>query len=207
MITNSPFIQLGMVVLAVSIFLLYIKPTITDIRLTQDQVGVYQGELDRVNEVNNLLQKHVNDINLLPLSDVQALERYVPAVIDEIAVMRDLLLITDMVGVTVTALDYTAAQGESVAAEDTESAEDGAGSQGVGGVSAEFNLAVSASYDEFKELLRALEINGYRLTVESANVTPDTEGQLSVDLTLLVQALGAPVTPSEDEVIPDVDLE
>jgi hypothetical protein len=38
----------------------------TAIRATQDEVAVYQNELDRVTNVNSLLTEHAEKINLLP---------------------------------------------------------------------------------------------------------------------------------------------
>lgn len=203
MITNSPFIQLGMVILAVSIFLLYIKPTVADIRATQDQVAIYQSELDRVNEVNNTLQDHINEINLLPLSGVQALERYLPITIDEIAVMRDLLLITKEVDVQVTALDYTGSKSETA---DSQDSEEGA-VVSESGIPTLFSLGVTASYDSFKQLLKALEVNNYRFTVESVEVTPAEDDLLTIQLSLATYALGTPTAAEDTDVATDDPLE
>jgi hypothetical protein len=189
MITNSPIIQLFMIVLAVAIVLLYIQPTIQTIRATQDQAAVYQSELNRVTEVNDILRGHSNAINTLPLSDVQALERYIPTTIDEIAVMRDLQLIVNEANVKLIALEYggpvqlTAGDGSAVVETETSSKEL---------VPVSFTLGVETSYDGLKTLLRALEVNNYQLTVAGADITPSLEGTLTVNLDLVTYALEAP---------------
>jgi hypothetical protein len=198
MITNSPIIQLFMLILAVAIVFLYIQPTVETIRATQDGTALYQTELSRVTEVNSILQQHVNTINTLPLSDVQALERYIPVTIDEIAVMRDLQLLATEVGVTITALEYgglvtaEAADGSAVAASAAPQAEL---------VSTAFTLGVVTTYDGLKTLLRALEINNYQFTVAEAEVTPTEEGLLTVNLELVTYSLSAPATSAGDVAI------
>lgn len=188
MITNSPIIQLFMVILAVAIVLLYIQPTVEAIRATQDQTAVYQSELDRVTAVNDMLQRHINTINTLPLSDVQALERYIPTTIDEIAVMRDLRLLVSEVGINLTTLKYggpvTPTAGEEVT---------GTGSAPSAAlIPLGFSLGVETTYDGLKNLLRALEINNYQLTVTSADIAPGEDDLLLVTLELVAYALEAP---------------
>jgi hypothetical protein len=189
MITNSPIIQLFMIVLAVAIVVLYIQPTIQTIRATQDQAAIYQSELNRVTEVNDILRGHSNTINTLPLSDVQALERYIPTTIDEIAVMRDLQLIVNEANVKLIALEYggpvelTTGDGSAVVETEMMNKEL---------VPISFTLGVETSYDGLKTLLRALEVNNYQLTVAGADITPSLEGVLTVSLDLVTYALEAP---------------
>ena len=67
-----------MVILAGAILVLYIRPSIAEIRTTQDQIEVYNYELARVTDVNKLVAEHASTINTLPLSSLQALEKYIP---------------------------------------------------------------------------------------------------------------------------------
>lgn len=184
-----------MVILAVAIVLLYIQPTIEIIRATQDQTAVYQNELSRVTEVNDMLQAHTNTINTLPLSDVQALERYLPTTIDEIAVMRDLRLLVNEVGVTLTGLEY----GGVVTTATDNSTETASSPSASRLVPLSFGLAVETSYEGLKSLLRALEVNNYQLSIASADIAPGDNDLLAVNLDLVAYALEAPVT---DEVAP-----
>lgn len=173
-----------MVVLAVAILLLYIRPTVTDIRATQDQIGNYQYELDRVTDVNDLLRSHAAAIDALPLSNIQALERYLPSRIDEIAVMRDLQMIVEEVGVDLVTLEFAGGATTEKADPSLEIV-----SPGNVPVSTKFNLGVTASYSELKTLLSAIEINNYQLSVESADITPIDDGRLSANIVLVAYSL------------------
>jgi hypothetical protein len=188
-----------MVILAVAILLLYIQPTIESIRATQDDIAIYQNELDRVTEVNDILRTHTNTINTLPLSDVQALERYIPSTIDEIAVMRDLQLLVNEIGITLTALEYggpaAAAEADGSAVTETESNNEEL-------VSTTFSLGVETSYAGLKALLRALEVNNYQFTVAGADIVPGETGLLSVSLDLVTYALRAPSSGTDVSVMP-----
>ncbi len=185
MITNSPFVQLFMVVLAVAILLLYIRPTVTEIRATQDNISAYEYELDRVTNVNELLRSHASAIDALPLSNIQALERYLPSRIDEIAIMRDLELIVNEVGVELVTLEYAGSEASEAAADPSLEVT----SYGNKPIETKFRLGVSASYDELKSLLSAIEINNYQLLIESADVTPTEAGLVSADIVLVAYSL------------------
>jgi hypothetical protein len=184
MITNSPFVQLFMVVLAFAILFLYIRPTVTDIRATQDHISEYENELDRVTSVNDMLRSHASAIDALPLSNIQALERYLPSRIDEIAIMRDLELIVNEVGVKLVTLEF--AGSEASAAVDPSLQVTSMGNKPI---ATKFRLGVTANYDELKALLSAIEINNYQLSIDSADVTPTEEGQLNADIVLVAYSL------------------
>lgn len=186
MITNSPFVQLFMVVLAAAILLLYIRPTIAEIRTTQDQIDTYQYELDRVTDVNELLRSHASTIDALPLSSIQALERYLPSRIDEIAVMRDLQLIVEEVGVKLVTLEYAGADNETNSDPSLEVT-----TPSNKPAATKFRLGVSATYDELKALLSAIEINNYQLAIDSAEIAPAEDGRLTADIVLVAYSLEA----------------
>lgn len=175
-----------MVILAIAILLLYIQPTVANIRAVQDEIAIYQSELDRVTDVNTLLGQHVEKINLLPLSDIQALERYLPTTIDEIAVMRDLQLLTTEVGVTLLELSYKGVDGGSASEGDVSLAD--------APVVSAFELGVEGSYQDIKRLLGAIEVNNYQLTVDSVDMSPEEDGNVNARLTLFAYSLEKPVT-------------
>lgn len=175
-----------MVVLAVAILLLYIRPTVTDIRATQDNISSYEYELDRVTSVNDMLRSQASAIDALPLSNIQALERYLPSRIDEIAIMRDLELIVNEVGVTLVTLEFAGSDASANADPSLEVV-----SRGNKPVATKFRLGVTATYDELKTLLSAIEVNNYQLSIDSADVTPSEAGELSADIVLVAYSLEA----------------
>jgi hypothetical protein len=186
MITNSPFVQLFMVVLALAILFLYIRPTVTEIRATQDNISAYENELDRVTNVNDLLRSHTSAIDALPLSNIQALERYLPSQVDEIAIMRDLELIVNEVGVQLVTLEFAGSDANVSADPSLEVT-----SRGNNPIATKFHLGVTSSYDELKTLLSAIEINNYQLSIDSADITPTEDGKLNADIVLVAYSLDA----------------
>jgi hypothetical protein len=104
MMSRSPLIQLVLVAMAVGVVILNIKPAVAEIRATQDDIVHYQEEIARVEAVNKLLTDNTNIINSISVDNTQALERYLPTKLDEIAILRDLEAIADTVGILPTAL-------------------------------------------------------------------------------------------------------
>lgn len=189
--SNSPVIQLFLVILAGAIVILYVRPTITTIRATQDKIGVYQNELTRVAGVNSQITQYKNNINSLSLDDVQALERYLPNTIDELSVMRDLEAIAAETGVTLTSLAY---EGQTAVATD----ENGIQLAAPTLPSATFKIGATMSYDTMKIFLAALESNNYPLVVEKLDVSPDEEGTLGLAASIITYALTAPVAANPE---------
>jgi hypothetical protein len=202
MITNSPFIQLFMVILAGAILILYIQPTVESFRLTEDRIVLYKTELDRVKDVTMLLNKHIADIETLSLASKEALEIYLPATVDEISVMRDLQTVVEGLDLELISLEYTG--GAQVSDSDTaESTESGTGIYpGLTPVS--FNLSINATYEEVKDFLRALEINRYQIYITEAALTPSDDGEVALTLALQTFALNPNValdTPDTSDVV------
>jgi hypothetical protein len=190
MMSRSPLIQLVLVAMAAGVVILNIKPAVAEIRATQDDVVHYQEEIARVEAVNKLLTDNTNIINGISVDNTQALERYLPTKLDEIAILRDLEAITDTVGILPTALTFTGP----IAAAAT--GEDGA-STGLEIVSAGFTIDATLTYVQVKELLAAIEINDYQLSVESLELTPAESDMVTMSLSLAAYALTAPIDGSE----------
>ncbi len=195
MFSNSPVVQLFMIAVSVGIVILFVMPTIDSFRAQQDRTAQYNAERVRVEEVTNLLEQHISTINNLPMSGRQALERYMPNSIDEIAVMRDIESIVRAAGLTVTRLDYSPAEaGGSVSADGVEVAVDPVLSSLQ---SAVFTLAVDTDYEGVKRLLRLIESNNYQFLIREASIVPSGEGSnLSATLRMEVYTL-----PSDNRAI------
>ncbi len=188
--SNSPFIQLFLVILAGAIVVLYVRPTITTIRATQDKIGVYQDELARVAGVNNQITEYKNTINSLSLNDVQALERYLPNTVDEISVLRDLEAIAAETGITLTALAY---EGQNaVAADETGMVPDSSALP-----MATFKLGALMTYDTMKVFMAALESNNYPLIINKLEVALEEGDQLGVSATIVTYSLSAAPAPTD----------
>ena len=176
MIGNSLISQIGVAGIAIAIIITYIKPTITDIGILQDQVDQTVKELDRVNEVKKKLEALDSQVDAISPKDKQSLSNYLPEVFDEVAVMKDLEAITKLSGVEVKSLSYG---GESsitdpAIAENAEVTEKPTGHN--------FSLDISSSYEEMKYLLLLLERNKYPLDIQNLSLKPTDGGLMSVSL-------------------------
>ncbi len=191
MFSNSPVVQLFMIAVSVGIVMLFVMPTIDSFRAQQDRIAQYNDERLRVEEVTSLLNQHINTINNLPISGRQALERYMPNSIDEIAVMRDIESMVQAAGLSVTRLDYSPADSGdgNVSTDGEETAIDPVLSNLQ---SAVFTLAVNTDYEGVKRLLRIIESNNYQFLIREASIAPSGEGAvLSATLRMEVYTLTA----------------
>jgi len=192
MFSNSPVIQLFMIVVSVGIVILFIMPTIDEFRATQDQIAQYEAETIKVVQVTELLEQQINTIENLPIDGRQALDRFVPNTIDEIAVMRDIESIVERVGLSVARLEYSPA-GEEGGAPVVDTGEEISVDPNLAGLTTStFSLGVITDYATLKQLLAALESNNYQFLVREAAIAPAAEnGSLDVTLRLEVYTMKA----------------
>jgi hypothetical protein len=168
--------QCILIVIAVSIGMLYIKPTIEKIGVIEDNTALYREELKKVSDVNQTLDEKLSIIDSVTPADKDNLLRYLPDTIDDIAVMKDIVAIFNQVSVDVTGVVY--APGETIN-------HDQEGELFVKGVDAHnFTVVATLNYDQLMSALRAIEVNNYLLQVSSLKMAPDELGQLKATLVL-----------------------
>lgn len=182
MIGNSLIIQIGMAGLAIGIIVTYIQPTFIEIKNRQDQLVQTKEELQKVNAVNQRLAQLYSSVNDIPQTDKIALSTYIPDEIDEIKVLKDLYIISDLAKVLVTNLRYTGLSNKSNLSNPNEEAVPKPKAHA-------FNLAFTSSYEDFKQMLALLEKNNYALDIESVTVTPGNDGLLMVDLEIVTYSV------------------
>lgn len=165
--------QIFMIVIAIVIVFIYIKPTFEKIRETQETTAVYIAESDKVSDVNLLLKNKINTVNGVSSADMAALNRYMPDSVDNVVVMKDILAIF-----TALKLPLLSISAGSVAGAATD--------PGVRLVPHTFSVTSQMSYSDVKRLLHALEVNDYLLQIDSLNLTPGTSDLVAVSMTLTV---------------------
>lgn len=180
----SLFTQILMIVIAVIIMVMYIKPTVSHIRMVQDTTLQYSMETDKVSSVNKLLEVQVNKIDVISQPDTLALKRFMPDSVDELEVMKDLITICAAAGITDPTVAFKGAavpvggdgSVSSVLTEQT----DGMDSMKT------YPFAVSAlmTYQQMKLFLAALEVNDYLLQIDTLSVKPSESGELTVEIAL-----------------------
>ena len=82
--------QLVMIAIAITIGLLYIKPTVMVIRDTQDKIDNYETETANVSSVNDLLRSKLSQIAGVSITDSDELKRFIPDNLDEVNVLKDI---------------------------------------------------------------------------------------------------------------------
>lgn len=164
-----------LIIIAVTIGMLYIKPTVEKIGAVEDKTAFYRAESLKVTAVNQDLSQKLSLIDSVTPADKDNLLRYLPDAIDDIAVMKDIVAIFNQVSVDVTDIAYTPGAVEN-------SREDMVSIKGVD--THDFKMTATLSYDQLVNALRALEVNNYLLQISSLKITPDELGQLKIDLVL-----------------------
>lgn len=166
-----------MIAVALTIVVMYIQPKITTIRETQDLITNYETETQNVSQVNENLKTKISEIDTIAPQDTQALSRFLPDQVDEIAVLKDLSTILKAQELTQYDIAYKGNTSNKVAEEGVVP-EYGAVSEYY------FSATFDATYSQVKSLLSQLETNDYLLQVTNLKMTETTAGKLKVELSL-----------------------
>jgi hypothetical protein len=196
MIGNSLLTQFGIAGVAIGIVLTYIQPTFSEIKNTQDKIVQTRDELKKVTEVNTRLAELLASVNAIPQKDKLALNTYLPDVLDEVKVLKDLSVVTERAGVLVIDLKYEGVSSEILSPQqETLPSEVYMYQEGLSDVSKTgpvvhlFNLNIKTTYENFKELLSLLEKNNYPLEIHQLNLKPGDSGELSADIKIATYSL------------------
>ncbi|MES2966624.1 MAG: hypothetical protein V4668_02460 [Patescibacteria group bacterium] len=169
--------QIGMVAIAVTIVLMYIQPKISSIREIQDLTANYEVETQNVSQVNENLKSKIAAIESINPQDAQALARFMPDQVDDIAVLKDLSLILESQSVQGYDIAYKGNTANVQATEETLNEYNSA-------VEYFFEVTFESTYDQLKNILALVETNDYMLQVSNLKVSEGTEDNLAVELSL-----------------------
>ena len=181
---SSLFTQLVMIIVAVVVGIMYINPTVTKIKTTQDSNDLYKQELTKISAVNDLLSAHVMKIDSVPLQSKQALLTYVPDSIDELIVMRDLQAILAASNIEASTLVFDG-DGES----DGNTSTNGSNNEEIAVEFSPytrytFTVDFETTYEQLKNFFGLIETNNYLLEISSLEINPAESGLLSVKISL-----------------------
>ncbi len=179
--SHSLFIQLGMVVVAGIITVMYIMPTMEEIRTVQDKIAVYEKEIENVTSVNQKLQASVSQVQSVSPDNKQALDRYLPNQFDVVSVMKEINTILTGLNLEPTALEFTGGgSGESNNSNSEAVATSGSFDSATHAlVPYTFTFSVDLEYDELKQLLSTIETNDYLLEINKLEVAPAEDDDLT----------------------------
>lgn len=155
----NSLIQLGLIVVSITIIFTYIQPTFAEIGLVQDELFEYADAVNKASEFNQRLRELSSIANGISGEDMNRLNRLLPTAVDAAQVMRDLEVIVERTNLTLTSLESEPMFVPSLPADYDESDFSLALSY------QDFMLDVTGEYDELKALFADLEQNDYLLEV------------------------------------------
>ncbi len=195
---NTAITQVALIGISIVIIFSYIRPTFANIRVVQDEVYEYQNAALKAQEFNNLLQQLLARERGFTTDDKAALNRFLPAEIDQLAVMQDVATIVTNNNAQV--VDLSA--GDVVTPNADVSVEEA--SEEMLEInkfaSQEFTLKFAGDYASLKGFLRSLESASYIIEVKNLKYgavgeetgqfsSADTSTISEFELTLKVYAL------------------
>lgn len=164
--------------LAIAIVMLFVRPTFSDIGDLQTEVQEYSLERERVTQTNQVLAARVSDLESIAINDRSRLTTYIPTLLDEVAVLRDIEVITRIAGVEYTTIEYNG--------ELTDDSEEARLTQTADSpVAQEFAISVVGSYGRLKDFFSMLEQNEYPLQIYTLNISSLDGGFLLADATVV----------------------
>lgn len=185
--------QLAMIAIAIAIGFLYIKPTITAIKITQDSVDHYNDETQKVSTVNETLKSKVALMDGVTNTDAEELARFVPDTIDNVVVLKEIQNILDYSGLPGLTVVYKGVLATAAATP--------VGLNDLAGLkTTDYTVTAKVDYNQLKKLLSLIEINDYILQISDISIKPSiTSTYLDVTMTLTVfnRDKGAPVIANE----------
>jgi hypothetical protein len=158
MIQKGLFSQIVIVIISVALIMTYIQPTLAGIADKQDDIQVYNNEAENVIRVNSRLNQLVTDLESVSQGDRERLRTYLPTTIDEVVVMRHLLLISERAQVAYLDSQYNGDINLPF------------GDEEIDLIAHSFSLSVEGSYQQIKELIRLIELNEYPLEIHNLSI-------------------------------------
>ena len=183
---SSLFTQVVMVIIAAVVGIMYINPTVSKIKDTQDSNDLYKQELTKISAVNDLLSAHVMKVDSVPLQAKQALLTYVPDSIDELVIMKDLQAILLASNIEANTLVFDGdGDGDGDGNTSTNSSSDESAISEINPYTRyTFTVDFETTYEQLKNFFGLIETNNYLLEISSLELSPAESGLLSVQMSL-----------------------
>jgi hypothetical protein len=200
MIPYGLFSQIFLLIISGALVITYVKPTLTDIGLTQDRVSVYKEEIEKVAAVNLKLNNLASSQAEVRASDRENLRAYIPDSVDTIQVARDLSAITAEAGVILRNVEYVGSTKE----EGTDATSDqllfdptavGAPTQVLVPEGHRFTMDFEGSYAQIKNVFSLFDENHYPLEVHSLDIIRNEGGFLSAEVDIITYDSFLPSVP------------
>lgn len=176
---NKLLTQVILIITAIAIVLVWIRPSFTTISTIQDDIARYENTVSRASELNAALQDLVATERSISQRESASLETYLPSEINDVMVMRDIQNIFKLVNIPITTLN-------SISSESFQANNRSFDSGGNGRIDEnapilafkDFQLSFFGTYEHLKLVLQGLEVNAYPLEVVELSfiAAQDVEG-------------------------------
>ena len=149
--------QIVLILVGIIVAFSFTQPVLTNARGLQDDIAEYRNALEKASELNSRLQELVATRDSFDPAQLQALQRMLPAKIDQLAVMHEIeaiFAIRDMDIISLTASDVVDPVGDDLLLE-AATIEDIPESQGLS--YQDFTIEFSGTYAQMRDLLVLFE--------------------------------------------------
>lgn len=183
MIPKGLFTQIGMIIIAIAIVITYVKPEFETIQGIQTDIKLYEAQRGKVLILNNLLAEKMLQIeNEISGDDKERLFKYMPTTVDDIAVLRDLYLITLESGLVYLDTKYIDTTNSNARGSRNQNTGTNVSNSENDPIPHTLSLSVEGTYSQLKKLLDLLEQNHYPLEVRNMIITKTEDEFLKADL-------------------------
>jgi len=146
--------------------------------ILQTEIQKYADERERVTDTNLALDQRVAELESISINNRARLATYMPSLLDEVAVLRDIEIIAQNAGVNYSEIQFN---GEHTDDSDESRLADNDDLL----VGQEFAVTIDGSYSRLKDFFSMLEQNEYPLQVYTLNVSVLEGGFLTAETTLV----------------------
>lgn len=187
---SSVLLQSGLLVVGVCLLYFYVRPVFSDISDSQDTLLEYSNAIAEAMEVNQMLSSLVESIEQIPQPDREALDAYLPTTVDPIAVQRDLKAYVDRSPLVLDSISQADTGGTSFVTQDSSQADNSVSNSAapvdtVPVTEVYFNLSVTGSYADIKQILFDIEMNSYPIHLKTIDLTGAETGVLQADMSFV----------------------
>ena len=178
-------IQAILIIIAVIVVTTVIRPELDEIQVKQDNLAELNDAINKADTYNRSLAEKLNRANSTPQADLVSLNRFLPNSIDSSRVARDLenivkgngLLLQD---ITISELEAINVDGENASADVTPGVVISGGDALRGEIRRDlvtqvFSVEAIGTYQNMKEMLRAIERNAYPLRLNNMEFVSENE--------------------------------
>jgi hypothetical protein len=195
------FHQISLYVVSFAIIFFYVQPTLVEVGEIQDKIEKYEIERENVDKTDSDLSDFIKKYDDSSQTDMRRLYMYmpctesceepVPSKFNEVSVMRDIYLISQLSGVHYQQVSYEENSSNRASQPNLE------GNQLEGIDQHEFKLSFMSSYQKLKDFLKYIQLNNYPLEVIEMDISNsgESDGKTGVNsgVTSVVAEDGSPM--------------